>query len=457
MGTRDWSWILVTTLVALMLKEVLTSSCPTVCHCQPVDRVSRDKTRMFNDCSNRSLESLPEHYSHHALKLNISFNRFSKLAADFFGKGSHDLRSVFLNNNSITAIAESTFRVLPSLWMLDLSGNKLETLEKYTFKNNTSLWSLILRGNNIKLPANTIFLEAPFLVRLDLSYNNLETLDDNTFLSMNKLKSLRLHNNRLNSLSKSWFRGLKNLHHLFLEDNNLHYLNPDTFVYTESLIELSLSRNNLMISSGQPFLRIHTLERLYLNGCNLTFLPGMMFEMMTRLRYLFVSNNRLRTLDYGMLVYFEDLVYLNACDNLLSCDCDLKDTWQWCKYRNIKADVNCGVSGQILEMCAGSWNVVGDLVCNATTTTITPITTTSTTKTSTESPPLSSPEAVSSESSNVGLFAGIGIALLLVVLIALGIGYWHYSTRRSSHPRQDPHMTTRLVDMLPFHNEQDEY
>jgi Leucine-rich repeat (LRR) protein len=251
------------------------------------------------------------------------------------------LTSANFSRNRIDSIKTSTFGRWSALESLDLSANRLSTVDHGTFAGGaqTSLRMLDLSGNRLT-DIDGGFSGMINLTRLDLRNNFITALTEFTFRDLKNLHNLLLTNNRIEQIDPQTFRPLANLLYLVLKGNPLggvidrfYFHSPSTLSYIDlsecglrdvprglpgSLRYVQLRRNNLTALDASTFSecpsvnivvldenRIETiqdgtfgemtlLDQLWLNGNRLTNLPR---PLPVRLRRLLADNNRIRSVD----------------------------------------------------------------------------------------------------------------------------------------------------------------
>lgn len=117
---------------------------------------------------------------------------------------------------------------------------------------------------------------------------------DSRILQLQHLRILNLSHNRLTVLPEDWSR-VPNLGELHLADNEITDI-PQTFCHSlrSNLSLLDMSKNKIKIL--KPFFcQLHSLVTLRLNENELVVLPSQIGHM-TALRFLYVTQNRLRVL-----------------------------------------------------------------------------------------------------------------------------------------------------------------
>ena len=130
---------------------------------------------------------------------------------------SSKLTYLDISGNRITSLDKSVFRNQGQLETLILSGNMLQSLEPELFTDCTNLRSLYISGNNVSEISNSSFSGLEQLEHLDLSNNNIQELNplvfQNTLTSsrrqtrlVSKLKHLNLAQNKIRSFNfESYF------------------------------------------------------------------------------------------------------------------------------------------------------------------------------------------------------------------------------------------------------------
>ncbi|XP_070835675.1 toll-like receptor 2 [Chaetodon trifascialis] len=175
-------------MFVLLLKHHSFSLSRPQCHsCQ----------QMSCNCSRQKLKEVPAAPSKLITELDLSFNRLRTIEKNDFA-AFVSLRSLIMNNNLIKTIHERAFAPLANLETLDLSFNRLEMLSAEWFENLFSLQHLNLLGNQYK----------------ELGQGNL-------FLPLRSLKTLHFGGLHLQSVRKSDFSGLRALDKVVFDGRNL--------------------------------------------------------------------------------------------------------------------------------------------------------------------------------------------------------------------------------------------
>lgn len=221
--------------------------------------------------------------------LDISDNKFVKIAANSFTETSKCLEYLILTNNKIEEIEDLGLSSLIVLRYLDLSGNRL-TVFDFNLIEDSPIEHLNLSSNYLSSITN--YQVENKLITLNLSDNLLITFE---LCQMQQLVSLDLSHNKLINF-------------------NIGSTNFSTLA-AENLIELDLSHNNLKLISGM-FNGLISLDSLNLQGNHLMILPINTFEGLPNLKNLELSQNYIQ-LQFGTFWRVDKLQKLDISSNKL--------------------------------------------------------------------------------------------------------------------------------------------
>jgi insulin-like growth factor-binding protein complex acid labile subunit len=134
-----------------------------------------------------------------------------------------------LSKNSITKLDKDVFTTEIIATRLDLSENIIEKIEINTFRN-CYLTVLNLSCNKIDSIEDESFQELSNLINLDLSYNKLKQFNFIHLKYLKKLKYLNLNNNELDSLEFKFFSyETIDLEELYLSGNKINNIERKNF------------------------------------------------------------------------------------------------------------------------------------------------------------------------------------------------------------------------------------
>ncbi|XP_078667280.1 uncharacterized protein LOC144909103 [Branchiostoma floridae x Branchiostoma belcheri] len=238
-----------------------------------------------------------------------------------------NLLELSLEDNWITTLERSPFRLRPNLKVLRLEGNKIIHVVRDAFDGLDKLVKLYLNRNNIetveafggssatssleildlqrnKLESITIgtFTGIPLLTELNLSSNNISTIEDGSFSGLKKLRVLYLHSNQIFRLTNETFMGLSSLKRLVLVDNKMQNLPDMVFSDSTALEFLDLISNGISQITQTTFSGLFNLTALYLDSNNISTVEDGAFRDLVKLHTLSLSNNTLQSISASTFI-----------------------------------------------------------------------------------------------------------------------------------------------------------
>ncbi|KAL4234539.1 hypothetical protein ACF0H5_006182 [Mactra antiquata] len=302
------------------------------------------------------------------------------------------LRVLMLNNNQISSIQSSAFRGLKQLQTIDLSNNRLGSIPDSFFTDQTNLRSLSIAGNkninnlrgasfqglrnlrtflatgcSIRTFENDFFPSISTVDTLDLSHNDVQSLPNSAnFKQMSSLRNLTLQGNKLTSLIDSQFAEM-DLDVLDLSSNMIGTVTPNAFMYLR-VRNLDLSNNALQtlpeylfqpISSELYSLKLNhnrqlttlpsnifdgmtKMQVLNISNCALETLHNELFQQIFVLRDIDLSNNRLKYVSQSLLDRSNYLQTIGLTNNPWHCDCKIKPFQSWLQVPYSSSKLYCG-------------------------------------------------------------------------------------------------------------------
>ncbi|XP_023947392.1 uncharacterized protein LOC112052511 [Bicyclus anynana] len=135
------------------------------------------------------------------------------------------LSQINLSGNKIKSINKHVFSRSPKLVEINLSYNMLTTLEAQTFANNKDLGKLYLQGNPLKVLTAEVFVHTPVLSVLDMSHGDLTALwkveKTQPTTLLNNLSFLNVSYNRITEIKQTELDTLNKLRSLDISNNPL--------------------------------------------------------------------------------------------------------------------------------------------------------------------------------------------------------------------------------------------
>jgi len=226
------------------------------------------------------------------------------------------LESLLLQGNMVTKLERNLFSSVKKLRHLDLSNNKLQSLDRQDLQELTSLEVLKISNNQLTTLPKSIFSRNAKLYHLDLSSNKLEDIDTYLFKSTRFLKDLNVSGNLIKELNKNTFSPTTRLKSLDLSRNQLQSLGPETFKSLEFLEYINLAHNKIVNISTDAFNHIFQVE-IDLSFNRLTRMYYWSFHEVGNITKLNLSHNLLNDLISPIAFDQTDCAHLDLSYNLL--------------------------------------------------------------------------------------------------------------------------------------------
>ena len=256
--------------------------------------------------------------------LDLAHNQFVALPSDLFQEAKY-LQDLKLHNNTLSVLAPGLFHGLEHLLVLNLSRNEMgnEWITPQTFRDLLRLVALDLSYNRLATLDNGVLNPLTSLQILDLSHNRIHHLRGNSFLSQVNLHSLKINHNTIDNIHSEAMAGLSVLSTLQLGHNRLQRLETDVFKNCTSLVDLSLPGNMFREVPNSALKEIKLLKTLDLGdnllAHSLTISASRSFEGMSSHLYgLRLAGNGIRSLNGSIFRHVSQLQALNLADNELT-------------------------------------------------------------------------------------------------------------------------------------------
>ncbi|XP_063995974.1 insulin-like growth factor-binding protein complex acid labile subunit [Diachasmimorpha longicaudata] len=307
--------------------------------------------------------------------LHASGNKIQTIGKDDLA-GLPSLDNLVVSFNSMKRIHPHAFSHLDQLNYLDISENKLTSLNEHHLKNNPRLQTLLMSDNPglRTLPVfnvNGLEYNTYSVYRLEAANCGLEYLKPGTFDAMPALTRLNLARNKLIGLPKGLLADLSSLRDLDLSDNLISVVPASMLRGATTLGKLNLAGNPLVTLQVTPFLQAPGLSRLDVSKCQLRRIWSEARQPLKSIRFLSVRGNQLERITVEELKAMPNLSGLDASMNPLVCDNEFNDAILWLinhgvtpmetlKYiSNIKNDEEYAETEGVTE-----WNDLAKTVCD---------------------------------------------------------------------------------------------
>ena len=219
------------------------------------------------------------------------------------------LKTLNLIHNQLTQLKNKVFECLVNLEQLVLDYNDLYLIEKNAFSNLKYLIRLSIRSNRLK-HVKGLFDSNILLLSLSLSSNNLILNETSPFETLSELKSLSLSFNDLEIVKKN-FKGLRNLEQLYLESTNISNLKKDIFKEIRLVRLIDLTDNNLTTIEGVLSKRNFLISQVVLLNNRISFINSLSFkDAGFMLSEIYMSNNKITDIEDDSFRFTPYLTYL---------------------------------------------------------------------------------------------------------------------------------------------------
>ena len=188
-------------------------------------------------------------------ELRISNTNVRALSPTLFeGLNNNNIKLAAFINSQISAIKRGSFHNLRTISELDLSANKITTIDDYSFEDLTMLSRLTLDRNSIvELRSAKRLGISPGLTTLSMARNSIKEVNQESLLGYGNLTNLYLHGNNIRKINANAFTPTPRLEILCLYDNRIHYISPRTFDSLPYLRLLRLNHNRIQLDGASLF------------------------------------------------------------------------------------------------------------------------------------------------------------------------------------------------------------
>nr|XP_015809178.2 leucine-rich repeats and immunoglobulin-like domains protein 3 [Nothobranchius furzeri] len=282
-----------------------TGTCPPPCACSG-DRV---------DCSRLKRGRIPEPIPEWTVQLDLSLNKLQTLDKNLFHQ-LHHLREINLNHNELEMIPDLSPSA-SNITALFLANNRITRISEEQLRPFFALETLDLSNNKIVDVKASSFPALP-LRSMFLSNNRISSLENGWSTNLSStLQVLWLNRNRLSSISAKIFQ-LPNLQHLELSRNRIRRVEGLTFQYLPALRLLKMQRNGLKRLMDGAFYGLGNLEVLQLDYNNLTEVSKGWLYGLQSLQQLHLGHNSINRIQADAWDCCQKLSNLNLSSNHLS-------------------------------------------------------------------------------------------------------------------------------------------
>ena len=240
---------------------------------------------------------------------SIAHNRLQTIENGTF-YGLDNLTTIILEDNSLSELP--SLATLRDLIHLDLSRNRISKIDGSRL--SPSVRQLYLCENTISILDETSFIGLKNIEVINLSNNRVHVITENALACTSNLRGFTIVHNAIKTLPKGWLGNASRLEELYLTGNRLTWTTDVREWFTTdadlALKDLFLNQNHITSLPASAFRGIPKIETLVLNNNLLQYVPGTCFDDLINLQYLILSNNRLKSVPSEMVARNERLLTL---------------------------------------------------------------------------------------------------------------------------------------------------
>lgn len=252
--------------------------------------------------------------------LNLSGNRLSTITLDTTFKRFKALKTLFLRDTELAHFDFEWLATLNSLTKLDISNNTnlIHVKNAHTLNGLENLQELNVAGNRIENLMEIIQNSPSTIEKLNVSGNRVKKLNATTFQRFGALRRLNLSDTDLKIDNLNPFAALVAVKFLDISHNSMANVNFTVLSSTlNQLMEFRAANCQLKSISGLINLLGNALEALDLSGNPIKMLGAQPFERFMKLQTLNLSNCSLTYFDADIVLENQLLAILDISYNLL--------------------------------------------------------------------------------------------------------------------------------------------
>lgn len=308
--------------------EQLTSTATNGCtvapiHFNPIDDAPNSVNAKSLHCNNVTVTSINSEY----FKGNVDV-KYKEIVCRFLASSDDYLNVINEYQTEILKLTESDLtdgqlqkifhnKSFNRLKVLDVSGNRIETLERETFRKTVRLRTLNVARNEIRQLRSDLFEDLHDLNELLLGQNKLVDFEKgaSVFGNLTQLTTLDLSNNTISNIERSLFYGLENLLQIYMSHNKLYILPYQLFDRMRSIEVVDLSHNLLISFLDNFFIHNRHLKVLLLHHNLIVRINKNLLYGLKELHTLDLSHNRLLSVERNAFDTLDGLKSLNLANN----------------------------------------------------------------------------------------------------------------------------------------------
>lgn len=254
------------------------------------------------------------------VRVDFSFNRINCIDVFEQSLNASEVEIIDLSHNKISSIEDKAFVSLAALTELNLEHNLIEIIDANFFRENKNLKRFRFDGNRLKV----FICSGHFIIyELNLSYNRLRYFNGNCVIYDSvRISVVQYENQESPLISRGKDRGDQEIGMVMLDEDDLSEMttlnisnNQNAGIHRiidrlrEPLTSLDLTGNHLGTLRVHAFDKLINLEELVLRNTSLTTIRFGLFHYQKKLRLLDISYNNLKKIPFKV---FSNLINLQS-------------------------------------------------------------------------------------------------------------------------------------------------
>ncbi|XP_039433042.1 chaoptin-like [Culex pipiens pallens] len=223
--------------------------------------------------------------------LNMASNNIKKIDGNTF-RGMRFLRRLYLNDNMISDVGRGTFSSVTRIGTIDLARNRIKKVDYQMFFQLNYVEIVNLAENEITEIQKDAFKDL-YLTHINISYNRLETIEPKSFINCANMTVLDLSHNLIKSIPRMAFDETTYAGEWILSHNLLTNMSQIPLSNMTGLRVLNASYNNIMEIPKNTFPKLYELHTIDVSHNNISFIYNAAFQNLFSLRSLNLSYNSL--------------------------------------------------------------------------------------------------------------------------------------------------------------------
>nr|XP_029727427.1 LOW QUALITY PROTEIN: toll-like receptor 6 [Aedes albopictus] len=247
--------------------------------------------------------------------LNMAFNNIKKIDSNTF-RGMRFLRRLYLHDNMISDVGRGTFGSVTRIGTIDLARNRIKKVDYQMFFQLNYVEIINLAENEIVEIQKDSFKDL-YLTHINISYNRLETIEPKSFINCANMTVLDLSHNLIKSIPRNAFDETTYASEWILTHNLLTNMSQIPLSNMTGLRVLNASYNNIIDIPKNTFPKLYELHTIDVAHNNISHIYNAVFQNLLSLRILNLSNNALEKIGPSTFGTLHTLLEMDLSNNYL--------------------------------------------------------------------------------------------------------------------------------------------